>query len=317
VTPPPWRIIFFGTPSFAVPTLTGLLEGPEEVIAVVTQPDRKKGRGQKVSFSRVKELVSQYRQREVLIFQPEKVREELFQDSLRGLHPDLFIVAAYGQILPKSLLDIPKHGAINVHASLLPKYRGAAPIAWAILKGEKTTGVTIMRMDEGMDTGDILLQKEIFIGDDETAETLHDKLASLGAPLLLEAVAKIKHEGVSPIRQDHSQATFAPSLKKEDGRIDWRREAREIDRQVRAFNPWPGARTLLNEQFLKIFRGEVREEKTGDDAGRVLWVGADFIEVGTGKGSFLIQEVQLEGKRKMTVRELLAGHNIPVATLFE
>ncbi|HSB05346.1 MAG TPA: methionyl-tRNA formyltransferase [Thermodesulfobacteriota bacterium] len=308
----PWRVIFFGTPSFAVPTLKGLLEGPDEVIAVVTQPDRKKGRGQKVTYSPVKELVSQYTQKEILIFQPEKVREKTFQDSLRGLHPDVFIVTAYGQILPKSLLEIPKYGAINVHASLLPKYRGAAPIAWAILKGEKATGVTIMRMDEGMDTGDIVLQKEILIGDDETAETLHDKLASSGASLLLEAVAKIKHGDVSPIRQDHSQATYAPPLKKEDGRIDWRREAREIDRQVRAFNPWPGAHTSLNERFLKIFRGEVREEKAGDDAGGILWVGTDFIEVGTGKGSFLIKEVQLEGKRKMTVRELLAGHKVLV-----
>ena len=250
-------------------------------------------------------------------FQPEKVREETFQENLRGLRPDLFVVAAYGQILPKSLLEIPRYGAVNVHASLLPKYRGAAPIAWAILKGERVTGVTIMRMDEGMDTGDVLSQREIPIENEETAETLHDKLASLGAPLLLETVSRMKRGEVTPIRQDSSQVTYAPPLKKEDGRIDWKREAIEIDRQVRAFNPWPGAYTLVEEQFLKIYRGEVREDKPGGNAGKVLWAGMDFIEVGTGGGSFLIKEVQREGKKRMSIREFLAGHPVPVGTMFE
>lgn len=316
MTIPPWRTIFFGTPSFAVPTLKGLLEGPDEVVAVVTQPDRKKGRGQRVAFSAVKEEALLNRTREIVLFQPERVREGTFQENLRDLHPDLFVVAAYGQLLPKSFLEIPRHGAVNVHASLLPKYRGAAPIAWAILKGERVTGVTIMRMDEGMDTGDILSQKEIPLEDGETAETLHDKLASLGAPLLLETVSRMKRGEVTPIRQDSSQITYAPPLKKEDGRIDWRKGASEIDRQVRAFSPWPGAYTLVEEQFLKIFRGEVREETPGGNAGKVLWVGMDFIEVGTGGGSFLIKEVQREGKKKMAIREFLAGHPIPVGTEF-
>ncbi|OGP87449.1 MAG: methionyl-tRNA formyltransferase [Deltaproteobacteria bacterium RBG_16_48_10] len=314
---PSWRIIFFGTPSFAVPTLKGLLEGPDEVVAAVTQPDRKKGRGQKVSSSSVKEVVSQSKERGILLFQPEKIKDEIFQERLRDLHPDLFVVAAYGQILPGSLLEIPRNGAINVHASLLPKYRGAAPIAWAILKGEEVTGVTIMRMDEGMDTGDILLQREILMGDEETAETLREKLASLGVLLVLETVIKMKRGEIFPFPQDHSQATYAPSLKKEDGRIDWRREAREIDRQVRAFNPWPGAYALLDGQFLKIFKGKVREGKTGERPGGVLWVGTDFIEVGTEKGSFLLKEVQLEGKRRMSIRDFLAGHPIPVGTVFQ
>jgi methionyl-tRNA formyltransferase len=314
---PPWRIVFFGTPAFAVPTLNVLLEGPDQVIGVVTQPDRKKGRGQKVGFSPVKEWASQYRGGEVPIFQPERVKEEAFQESLKRLAPDLFVVAAYGQILPQSLLDIPKYGAINVHASLLPKYRGAAPIAWAILRGEKATGVTIMKMDKGMDTGDILLQRDVVLGDEETSETLHDKLASLGAPLLLETLARMKGGTLTPVRQDHGQATYAPPLKKEDGRIDWKRGAREIDCQVRAFNPWPGAYSSHQGHFLKIFKGEVREGRPGEQAGSVLWVGADFIEVGTGKGSFLIREVQLEGKRRMALREFLAGHAIPAGTLFE
>jgi methionyl-tRNA formyltransferase len=312
----PWRIVFFGTPAFAVPTLRALLEGPDAVVAVVTQPDRKKGRGQRVGFSPVKEMASRHQGHEISVFQPEKVKEMPFQEELIRLRPDLFVVAAYGQILPQSLLDIPVHGAINVHGSLLPRYRGAAPIAWAILKGEKVTGVTVMKMDKGMDTGDILLKREILIGADETSATLHDKLAAAGARLLLETVAKMKEDEVSPFRQDPSQATYAPPLKKEDGRIDWKREPGEIDRQVRAFNPWPGAYTSHQGEFLKIFRGEVREGNPGEQPGKVLWVGGDFIEIETGKGAYLIREIQLEGKRRMGVREFLAGHTIEAGTVF-
>ena len=317
MTTRPWRIVFFGTPSFAVPTLKVLLEGPDDVVAVVTQPDRKKGRGQKVGLSAVKEELLRHGTSGLPLFQPETVKEEPFQRSLRDLSPDLFVVAAYGQILPGSLLEIPRHGAVNVHASLLPKYRGAAPVAWAILKGENVTGVTIMKMDEGMDTGDVLSQRETPIGAEETAETLHDRLASIGASLLLETVSKMKNGGVTPVRQDPSHATLAPLLKKEDGRIDWKKEAKEIDRKVRAFDPWPGAFTQLHGQLLKIYRGRVREGNAGTGKGTVLWVGADFIEVGTGQGSFLIGEVQLEGKRRMGVREFLTGHPIPIGAVFD
>jgi len=310
---PPWRIIFFGTPSFALPTLRTLFEGPDEVIAVVTQPDREKGRGRKVLFSPVKELALQH---DLIPLQPERVKEEAFQEAVRSLQPDLIVVVAYGQILTKSILKIPKYGAVNVHASLLPKYRGAAPIAWAILNGEKVTGVTTMVMDEGMDTGDILLQAEVPIGDDETCEALHDRLASSGARLLLETVEKMKGGNIQPIPQDHSKATYAPPLKKEDGHIDWKKEAMEIDRQIRAFNPWPGAFTKLGDQWLKIYKGEIREKAPIGKAGAVVWVGLDFIEVGTGKDSFLIREVQLEGRRRMTIREFLSGHPIPMGTVF-
>jgi len=310
----PWRIVFFGTPAFAIPALKNLLQGPDEVVAVVTQPDREKGRGRKVIPSPVKELALQHG---LTLFQPEKVREEAFQEKIKSLHPDLFVVVAYGQILQKSLLKIPKHGAVNIHASLLPKYRGAAPIPWAILKGERLTGVTTMMMDEGVDTGDILLQTEIPIGDEETSETLQDRLALLGAQLLLEIVRGMKAGNIHPIQQDHSKATYAPPLKKEDGQIDWSKEAKEIDRQVRALNPWPGAFTEWNGQLLKIYKGEVREETSERKAGIVSWVGSDFIEVGTGKDSFLIKEVQLEGKRRMSVRDFLAGHPVPVGTVFK
>ena len=308
----PWRIIFFGTPNFAIPTLKELLQGTDEVVAVVTQPDREKGRGRKVIPSPVKELALRH---ELTVLQPEKVREGAFQERMKNLQPELFVVVAYGQILPISLLQIPKYGAVNVHASLLPKYRGAAPITWAILKGEKVTGVTTIMMDEGMDTGDILLQTEIPIGEEETSETLHDRLALSGARLLLETVNGLKAGNVHPIPQDHSKATYAPPLKKEDGRIDWSKEAKEIGRQVRAFNPWPGAFTEWNKQLLKIYRGEVRERRSTGRTGVVSWVGSDFIEVKTGKDSFFIKEVQLEGKRRMSVREFLAGHPIPVGTV--
>ena len=313
MTVTPRRIVFFGTPSFALPTLRGLLEGPDEVVGVVTQPDREKGRGRKVVVSPVKELAFQ---QGLTLLQPEKVKEETFQEVARGLKPDFFVVVAYGQILPKSLLNIPKYGAVNVHASLLPRYRGAAPIAWAILKGEKVTGVTTMVMDEGMDTGDILLQTEVPISDEETCETLHDRLALLGAQLLLKTLEKMETGNVRPILQDHSKATYAPPLKKEDGYIDWKREAAEIDRQVRAFNPWPGAFTKWGDRSLRIYRGGIRERMPAGKAGGVVWVGSDFIEVEAGKDSYLIEEVQLEGRKKMTVREFLSGHPISAGAVF-
>jgi methionyl-tRNA formyltransferase len=310
----PWRIVFFGTPSFALPTLQSLFERPDEVVAVVTQPDREKGRGRRVVFSPVKELTLRHH---LTPLQPERVKEELFQEALRGLQPDIIVVVAFGQILPKSILEIPQYGAINVHASLLPKYRGAAPIAWAILNGEKVTGITTMVMDEGMDTGDILLQEETPIGNEETCEMLHDRLASLGAQLLRETLEKTKAGNIHPIPQDHSKATYAPPLKKEDGRIHWEKGAKEIDRQVRAFNPWPGAFTKLGDQWLKIYKGEVKERTLTGKAGAVIWVGSDFIDVEAGKDSFRIKEIQLEGRRRMAIRDFLSGHPIPLGTVFQ
>ncbi len=313
MNPPPWRIVFFGTPSFAIPTLKGLLEGPDKVVGVVTQPDREKGRGRKVVFSPVKELALQHGFNPL---QPEKAKEEAFQNALKALEPDLFVVVAYGQILPKSVLNTPKYGAVNVHASLLPRYRGAAPIAWAILNGEKVTGVTTMVMAEGMDTGDILLQAEFPIGAEDTCQTLHDRLAALGGRLLAETLERMKEGNIRPVPQDHSKATYAPPLKKEDGRIDWKKGAEEIDRQVRAFDPWPGAFTKWDDRLLRIYKGAVKERALTGKAGAVVWVGSDFIEVETGKGAYVIKEVQLEGRRRMGIREFLSGHPIPVGTVF-
>ncbi len=310
---PPWRIVFFGTPSFAIPTLESLLGGPDKVVGVVTQPDREKGRGRKVVFSPVKELALRHGLNPL---QPEKAKEEAFQNTLRDLEPDLIVVVAYGQILSKSVLKTPKQGAVNVHASLLPKYRGAAPIAWAILNGEKVTGVTTMVMDEGLDTGDILLQAEVPVGAADTCQMLHDRLASLGARMLIETLEKMKEGNIRPIPQDDSKATYAPPLKKEDGQIDWKKGAAEIDRQVRASNPWPGAFTRWGDRLLRIYKGAVKERTPTGKAGTVAWVGSDFVEVETGKDAYLINEVQLEGRRRMSIREFLSGHPIPLGTVF-
>lgn len=312
--PSSWRIIFFGTPSFAIPSLESLLQGPDQVVAVVTQPDRKKGRGQILTPSPIKVFALE---KGIPLYQPERVQEESFRERLREFHPHLLVVVAFGQILPKGLLDLPTYGCINVHASLLPKYRGAAPIAWAILNGEEVTGVTIMKMDEGMDTGDILTQSQIPIEGGETTESLEKKLSLLGAKLLVETIEGMKKGEVSPVPQDHSKASYAPPLRKEEGRIDWGREAEFIDRQVRAFHPWPGAFTRWDHRLLKIYRGEVKRRTHKGRAGRVSWVGSDFIEVETGKDVFLIKEVQLEGKKRMGVREFFLGHPIPIGTLFE
>ena len=283
------------------------------MVGVVTQPDREKGRGRRIVVSPVKEQALQY---SLSPLQPEQAKEEAFQKALKGLQPDLIVVVAFGQILPKSVLSIPQYGAVNVHASLLPKYRGAAPIAWAILKGEKVTGVTTMVMDEGMDTGDILLQSEVPMGEDDTYQTLHDRLASLGARLLIETLDKMKEGNIQPNPQDPSKATYAPPLRKKDGHIDWRKDAEEIDRQVRALNPWPGAFARLDDRLLRIYRGAVRERALTGKAGTVAWVGTDFIEVEAGRNAYIIKEVQLEGRRRMSTREFLSGYPISVGTVF-
>ena len=309
----PWKIVFFGTPPFALPTLKILIEGPDPVAAVVTQPDRRKGRGQKVTPTPVKELALRHG---LTVLQPEEVKEETFLRHIATLAPDLFVVVAYGEILPKALLAIPKYGSVNVHASLLPKYRGAAPMPWAILKGEEVTGVTTMMMDEGMDTGDILLQTKVSIAQRETGASLYERLSLLGAPLLKETLEGMKAGTIRPTPQDPTLASYAPSIKKEDGWIDWTNEAQEIDRQVRALYPWPGAFTRWEGRFLKIYKGEVREETPKGKVGAVSWVGSDFIGVETGKHSFLIQEVQLEGGKRMGARDFLSGHPISVGATF-
>jgi len=300
-----------GTPSFAVPTLRAIHESNHELIGVVTQPDKPRGRGRKLGISPVKELAMGLR---LPIMQPETTRDEAFIEEVNRMSPDLIVVAAYGRMLTRELLDLPPHGCINVHASLLPKYRGAAPIQWAIVNGERRTGVTVMKMDEGMDTGDILLTQEVGITDTDTAQSLHDKLAQVGAGLVINALDGVERGTIRPAPQENSMASYAPPLKKEDGLIDWSRAAREIYNRIRGLDPWPGAFTYLRGSRLKVFSGEVIDEEVRDRPGKVVQSEPEGVKVSTGTGFLVIEEVQLEGRKRMPIREFLIGNEIPPGT---
>ena len=300
------KIIFMGTPEFAVPSLKALTESEDEVIAVVCQPDKPVGRKRELH----KPLTKQFAEsRNISVLQPAKIRNnEKFLNELKQLAPDLICVAAYGKILPKEVLDLPVHGCINVHSSLLPKYRGAAPINWAIINGESRTGVTTMLMDEGMDTGDILLIEETNITADDTSETLTKRLSEIGAELLIKTIDELKQEGLNPIKQSDSEATLAPILKKEHGEIDWSKSATEIRNQIRGLLPWPVAYTNLNGKMLKIFSADV-SEKSGDP-GVVLEASKSILRIACGSGRLDLKELQLEGNKKMEIRSFLAGRKI-------
>ncbi len=300
------RIVFFGTPEFAVPSLRAMLAGPHTVVGVVCQPDRPAGRGQQVAVPPVKRVAADA---EVPVLQPEKVRTAEFLDALRAWAPDLIVVAAYGRILPATILELPPRGCINVHASLLPKYRGAAPIQWAILRGETTTGVTIMQMVEAMDAGAILLQRDVPIGPADTGGELQTRLAQVGAELLLEALERLEAGRLRPTPQDEAAATFAPMIRKEDGRIDWRHPALQISRTVRAFNPWPSAFTTLGGKVLKIHRARAVEDRTVAAPGTVLTVSAG-LTVATGSGHLIVDELQLEGRKRLAARDFARGGQV-------
>jgi methionyl-tRNA formyltransferase len=304
------RVVFMGTPAFACPTLQRLIDRGEEVLAVVTQPDRPKGRGQKFLPPPVKELAER---RGLPVLQPLKVRAPEFIDVMRELQPDLIVVVAFGQILPKALLEIPKHGCINVHASLLPRYRGAAPINYCIINGENETGVTTMLMDVGLDTGDMLVKKVTPIDPEEDTQALHDRLSVLGADSLDETLDLLRAGSLVPEKQNDSLTCYAPMLKKEDGRIDWHAEPQTIKNLVRGMNPWPGAFTCFDDKFLKIYR--VRTGTGTGIPGTVLEAGKDGIEVACAGGSVILEEVQLEGKKRLPVREFLAGCRIVPGTI--
>ena len=301
------RIIFMGTPRFARPSLQILIDRSESIIAVVTQPDRPAGRGQHVLPPPVKELALMHH---LPVLQPVKVRDAQFIAQIKEFSPDLIVVVAFGQILPRALLDIPAYGCVNVHASLLPFYRGAAPINWVLINGETETGVTIMLLDEGMDTGDMLLQEKLPIVPDDTVATLHDRLAQSGARLLGNALDELQNTGWKRVPQDHAKATYAPLLKKEDGLIQWRNSAREIHNQIRGMNPWPGCFTYFNGKLLKIFAAEVREHETQGAPGSVAKISEMGIAVATGSGALILKEIQLEGKKRIPAEEFIKGKTI-------
>jgi len=301
------RILFMGTPAFAVPALEGLVKNGYPVIGVVTQPDRPQGRGRTVAPPPVKVVAEALG---LTVLQPEKVRTQDFLETFRRLAPDLVIVAAFGQILPGEVIRGPRVGCINIHPSLLPKYRGAAPINWALIRGEEKTGVTIMRMDEGVDSGDILLQKETPIGAEETFGALHDRLANTGAGLLLNALALLEAGTLQPRPQEHRLATTAPRLRPEDGRIHWDADARTIVALVRGLSPAPSAYTLLEGKKLKIFMATAETAPVSDAPGTVAGETTLGLRVAAGNGYVVLREVQLEGKKRLAVRDFLRGVRI-------
>ncbi|MBI4511347.1 MAG: methionyl-tRNA formyltransferase [Deltaproteobacteria bacterium] len=302
------RTVFMGSPEFAVPTLRAVM-ATTDLCAVVTQPDKPAGRGQKLLPPAVKAVAGEAG---IPVLQPRSARAPEFLDSLKALQPDVAVVVAYGKILPQAVLDVPMHGCLNVHASLLPRYRGAAPIQWAIIRGEKETGVTIMRLDAGMDTGPMLISRVVPIADEDTAGTLSERLAKAGAELMVVALERLQVGGLVETPQDHAGATLAPLLSKEHGRIDWTKPAVELWNLVRGVDPWPGAYTLLGDELLKAWGAKV--VKGSGEPGTVIDVDRDGLVVACGEGALALAELQLPGRKRMPARALVAGRPIPPGT---
>ena len=309
----PLRIIFMGTPEFAVPSLQALIDGPDEVITVICQPDKKSGRGRKLTAPPTKNLAIEH---SIPVLQPKSIRTEAFLDDIKALAPDLIIVAAYGKILPGPLLNLPPHGTINVHGSLLPKYRGAAPIQWAVIKGEKETGVTIMQMDEGMDTGDILLPASISITEDDTAGTMFNKIAELGGKTLLEALVLLKEKKLPPTKQDDRKVSLAPLLSKEMGHIDWTQDARSLHCLIRGLDPWPSAYGFFQGKRFRFFKPEVVSGEVSELPGTLCRADKEGLLMATGQDYLLIREIQPEGKKRMDVQSYICGVTLPAGEQF-
>ena len=297
-------IIFFGTPDFAVPSLKALIETGEDIVLVVTQPDRVRGRGHALSSPPVKELALS---RGLVVAQPEKIRHRSFCDELARHSPEFIIVVAYGKVLPIEILDIPAKGCINVHASLLPKYRGAAPIQWSLIRGESTTGVATMLMDAGLDTGAVLLQSSLEISEDDDAATLSLKLSVLGAGTLIDTLRGMRSGFLKPIPQQ-GEATYAPPLKKEDGRIDWQMGAKNLASFIRGMNPWPSAFCSFGNERIKVTRAKAVDGS--GEPGRIEKASSGILLVGTAKGLLMIEELQPEGKKAMSAAAFLAGRRL-------
>lgn len=301
-----------GTPDFAVPSLNALQKYGVQIPCVITQPDRPKGRGRKIISSPVKNAAIELG---YFVLQPTNIHDDEFVQTIKRYSPDLFIVIAFGHILPEKVLCIPRIGAINIHASLLPKYRGPAPIQWAIINREKKTGVTSIFMDTGMDTGDILLTKETDVQFDDNSESLHKRLANFGADVLIETLMGLEDKRISPLPQDHTTATYAPMLKKSDGRIDWEKSAIEIEAFVRGMTPWPGAFTFHGKHRLKIFNVKELESECRESAGTVVKGFLNEIRVATGRGVLSILELQSASGKRLKVEDYLKGNSLPIGTV--
>lgn len=314
MTANPLKLVFMGTPDFAVPSLVALDQSSHRILRVITQPDRPKGRGRRMTVSPVKETALRLGYD---IFQPPSAKCDDFLTLCFEPDPDLLVVVAYGQIIPETVVTRPPHGVVNVHASLLPLYRGAAPIQWAIINGDSHTGITTMHMDAGMDTGDILLTARTSIRPDDTAASLHDCLAGMGAELLVDTLDRLAAGDITPIPQDDSQATYAPLLKKKDGEIDWHRSAMAIERLIRGMTPWPGAYTFQEGRRLKIFRAAVVDSTSDAPPGTVVRGFADELRMATGEGMLLLLELQGASGKRLSTADYLRGHPIPPGTIFK
>ncbi|MEJ2609954.1 MAG: methionyl-tRNA formyltransferase [Candidatus Thiodiazotropha sp.] len=301
------KIVFAGTPDFAATALKALLTTDHQLVAVYTQPDRPAGRGRKVQFSPVKQLALE---REIEVRQPKTLKDVVAQQELADLGADLMVVVAYGLLLPQAVLDAPRLGCINIHGSLLPRWRGAAPIQRAILAGDRETGVTIMQMEAGLDTGPMLTVLRTPISETETGGSLHDRLAELGAEALLASLPGLRDGTLSAERQDDSLANYANKLDKQEARIDWSQSAKQIDRQVRAFNPWPVAHCLYGEKVMRIWNSHYLACEVSAIPGQVIGAGKSFIEVATGEGVLRITELQMPGKRAMSAGDFLNANNL-------
>ncbi len=301
------RILFMGTPDIAVGCLQKIIDEKHDIIGVVTQPDKPVGRGKKMGMPPVKELALKY---DLPVYQPIKARDEEFVNILKDLNPDLIVVVAFGQILPKSILDIPKFGCVNVHVSLLPKYRGAAPINWVIINGEDKTGVTTMYMDEGLDTGDMILTSEFELNDEITAGELHDIMKVEGAKVLKETIDLIEKGEAPRIPQNHEEFTYAPMMNKTLGQIDFSKSAKDIHNLVRGVNPWPSAYTTYKGQTMKIWKTKVLSESSDKVPGTILKVDKEGIRVSTKDNVILISEIQMPGKKRVLVEEYIKGNSI-------
>lgn len=307
------RIVFMGTPDFAVESLNALVAAGHEVAAVITQPDRPKGRGNKLAFPEVKTRAIEL---QLPVHQPASVKDEAFLELLKGYSPDVIVVVAYGRILPQAVLELPRYGCINVHGSLLPAYRGAAPIQRAVLDGCKESGITIMQMDLGMDTGDMLMQGVLPITEDDTTGTMFEKLAVLGGTLLVETLEGLQQGKIQPQKQKEEQATYAARILKEDEVIDWGKSAKTIFCQIRGLAPAPGAYTMWNGQRLKIWKSRVRTEESGKAPGTVVEIGKSHLLIQTGQGCLEVLELQPAGKKAMSANAFCNGTGINVGAQF-
>ena len=308
------RIVFMGTPDFSVPALEALVKGGHQVIAAVTQPDKPKGRGKAVLMTPVKEKALEMG---IPVYQPVKVREPEFVKTLADLAPDVIVVVAFGQILPKSILEIPRYGCVNIHASLLPKYRGAAPIQWAVIDGEKETGVTTMFMNEGLDTGDMLEKEVVPLDPKETGGSLHDKLSAVGGRLILSTLKGLEDGTLKGTPQTDEGSCYAKMLKKSLGDIDWTMGGAASERLIRGLNPWPSAYTSLHGKTLKIWDADVTDREYGVEPGTVAEVSKDQLIIQTGKGSLSVRSLQLEGKKRMDIQDFLRGYSLEKGTVLE